>query len=122
MMIDISNARLSHLKWLLQLEQLLRQESAPNLQTHQACDLGIWLRKDGIRRYGQYPEISFLEKRHQHFHETADLLVTLFQARNYVEAEVALDELKRDSQDLIFMLTMIEYRMMEKMNAASVIV
>ncbi|KIL97162.1 hypothetical protein CCC_00223 [Paramagnetospirillum magnetotacticum MS-1] len=34
----------------------------------------------------------------------------LFGDRNFVEAEVALDELKRDSQDLIFMLTMFEYR------------
>lgn len=57
--------------------------------------------------------MPFLEKRHKHFHETADLLVNLFKERNFVEAEVALDELKRDSQDLIFMLTMIEYRMSE---------
>ena len=49
-------------------------------------------------------------KRHRHFHETADILVKLFGQRNFVEAEVALDELKRESQDLIFMLTMFEYR------------
>ena len=117
-MIDISKARLLHLKWLLQLELLLRQEAIPDLKTHQSCDLGIWLKQEGMRRYGQYPEMSFLEKRHKHFHETADLLVNFVQERNYVEAEVALNELKRDSQDLIFLLTMIEYRMVEKVNAA----
>ncbi|MBF0582620.1 MAG: CZB domain-containing protein [Magnetococcales bacterium] len=117
-MIDISRARLLHLKWLLQLELLLRKEPASHLQTGQSCELGIWLKQEGMRRYGHYPEMAFLEKRHQHFHETADLLIQLLQARNYVEAEVALDELKRDSQDLIFMLTMIEFRMVERLNTA----
>ncbi len=112
-MIDISRARFVHLRWLLQLEKLLRQESIPQLQSHKSCDLGIWLYQDGIKRYGRFPEMSFLEKRHKNFHETADLLVSLVHERNYVEAEVALDELKRNSQDLIFMLTMIEYRMAE---------
>ncbi|CAK0762848.1 putative lipoprotein [Gammaproteobacteria bacterium] len=116
-MIDISRARLVHLKWLLQLEKLLRQETIPHLQSYKSCDLGMWLYQGGIKKYGKYPEMSFLEKRHKHFHETADLLVDLFKERNYVEAEVALDELKRNSQDLIFMLTMIEYRMSENVNS-----
>ncbi|CAK0771371.1 putative lipoprotein [Gammaproteobacteria bacterium] len=112
-MIDLSRARLIHLRWLLQLETLLRKEAIPNLQSYRSCELGMWLYQEGIKRYGKYPEMSFLEKRHKHFHETADALVDLFKERNYVEAEVALDELKRNSQDLIFMLTMIEYRMIE---------
>ncbi|MBF0270970.1 MAG: CZB domain-containing protein [Magnetococcales bacterium] len=112
-MIDLSRARLVHLKWLFQLEMLLRQESIPQLQTYMTCELGIWLYQEGIKKYSKYPEISFLEKRHKRFHETADLLVSYYKNRNFVEAEVALDELKRDSQDLIFMLTMIEYRILE---------
>ena len=111
-MIDISKARLIHLKWLLHLEKILRQDGVPLLDSHMSCELGKWLYADGIEKYGRYPEISFLEKRHKRFHETAELLLELFRAKNYVEAEVALDELKRDSQDLIFMLTMIEYRYM----------
>ena len=109
-MIDIQKARLVHLKWLLQLEKKLRQESAPGLQSCRSCELGKWIYSEALEKYGNYPEISFLEKRHRHFHETADLLVQLYGERNFVEAEVALDELKRDSQDLIFMLTMVEYR------------
>lgn len=116
-MIDISRARLIHLKWLLQLETLLRKETIPSLQSYRSCELGLWLYQGGIKKYERYPEMSFLERRHKHFHETADVLVSLFKERNYVEAEVALDELKRNSQDLIFMLTMIEYRMTE--NATS---
>ncbi|MEI6415154.1 MAG: CZB domain-containing protein [Pseudomonadota bacterium] len=98
------------MKWLLQLEKSLRQEAEPKLQSYRSCELGKWLYSEGMKKYSKYPEMSFLEKRHNHFHETADLMVKLFKERNYVEAEVALDELKRDSQDLIFMLTMIEYR------------
>ncbi|MBF0126194.1 MAG: CZB domain-containing protein [Magnetococcales bacterium] len=112
-MIDISRARLIHLRWLLQLESLLRKESIPQLQSYTACDLGVWFYSEGMEKYGKFPEMPFLEKRHKHFHETADQLVRCYHDRNYVEAEVALDELKRDSQDLIFMLTMLEYRMVE---------
>ena len=54
--------------------------------------------------------MSFLEKRHRRFHETTEFFVRMYEQRNFVQAEVALDELKRESQDLIFMLTMIEYR------------
>ncbi|MEO5337616.1 MAG: CZB domain-containing protein [Magnetospirillum sp. WYHS-4] len=109
-MIDISRARLIHLKWLLQLETILRQETIPQLQSYRSCELGKWIHTEGMVKYNKYPEMSFLEKRHKHFHDTADLLVKLYKSKNYVEAEVALDELKRDSQDLIFMLTMVEYR------------
>jgi Chemoreceptor zinc-binding domain len=109
-MIDISRARLVHLKWLVNFEKILRKETEPQIQSCMACDLGKWLYSKDGRKYSSYPEMAFLEKRHKRFHETADLLVGLFNERNYVEAEVALDELKRDSQDLIFMLTMIEFR------------
>ncbi|MBF0394614.1 MAG: CZB domain-containing protein [Alphaproteobacteria bacterium] len=109
-MIDITKARLVHLKWLLQLEKKIRHEVPQELESCRICELGKWIYSEAIEKYGSYPEISFLEKRHRRFHETADLLVTLYRERNFVEAEVALDELKRDSQDLIFMLTMFEYR------------
>ncbi|MBF0249550.1 MAG: CZB domain-containing protein [Alphaproteobacteria bacterium] len=109
-MFDISRARLVHLKWLMQLEEALRHGKSPALASHTSCELGQWLYDEGLAKYKKYPEISFLEKRHQRFHETTELLVRLFQDRNFVEAEVALDELKRESQDLIFMLTMLEYR------------
>ncbi len=109
-MIDISRARLTHLKWLLQLEDALRHGENPSLVSHKSCELGQWLYDEGLEKYKKYPEISFLEKRHQRFHETTELLYRMFKERNFVEAEVALDELKRESQDLIFMLTMLEYR------------
>lgn len=109
-MIDISRARLIHLKWLMQLESALRKGHVPKLGSHKSCELGKWLYLEGMKKYRQYPETSFLEKRHQRFHETTELLVRMFKERNFVEAEVALDELKRESQDLIFMLTMLEYR------------
>jgi hypothetical protein len=109
-MIDISKARLIHIKWLMQLEGALRKGEIPKLESHNACELGKWLYQEGLEKYKSYPEISFLEKRHQRFHETTELLVKLFRESNYVEAEVALDELKRESQDLIFILTVIEYR------------
>lgn len=109
-MIDISKARLIHIKWLMQLEQALRKGETPKLESHDACELGKWIYQEGMERYKNYPEMAFLEKRHQRFHETTQLLVRLFKENSYVEAEVALDELKRESQDLIFILTVIEYR------------
>lgn len=110
-MIDISKARLIHIKWLMQLEEALRKGEVPKLESHRSCELGQWLYQEGLERYKKFPEITFLEKRHQRFHETTELLVELFQRNNYVEAEVALNELKRESQDLIFILTVIEYRL-----------
>ena len=109
-MIDISRARLIHIKGLLQLESALREGRIPVLESHQSCELGRWLYDEGMKKYKQYPEMKFLESGHRRFHETTELLIKLFMEHNYVEAEVALDELKRESQDLIFMMTMVEFR------------
>lgn len=111
-MIDISRARLVHIKWLLQLESALREGKIPVLESHMNCELGHWLYEEGIKKYQQYPEMKFLESGHKRFHETTALLIKLFIERNYVEAEMAMDELKRESQDLIFMMTMVEYRLL----------
>ncbi len=113
-MIDLSRARLIHIKWLLQLENALRKNQIPELDSHTTCELGNWLYTEGMQKYKKFPEMIFLERRHQRFHETTELLVRLFRERNFVEAEVALDELKRESQDLIFMLTLIEYHLATK--------
>lgn len=111
-MIDISRARLVHIKWLLQLESALREGRIPVMESHRGCELGRWLYEEGIKKYQQYPEMKFLESGHKRFHETTELLIKLFQERNYVEAEMAMDELKRESQDLIFMMTMVEFRIL----------
>ncbi|MBF0587987.1 MAG: CZB domain-containing protein [Magnetococcales bacterium] len=108
-MIDLNRARLVHMKWLRQMEGALSQGKIPKMERHEKCDLGRWIYREGMSELGERPAMLELERKHRRFHATADEMVGLFRIKNYVEAEVLLRELDRESKDLIFLLTRIEY-------------
>jgi hypothetical protein len=107
-MIDINNARLVHMKWLIEMENALRKGKIPTIEPHQTCKLGRWISSHGIKEYDSSPAMAELKIKHKQFHSTADEMTDLFREKNYVEAEVLIRELNRDSKDLIFLLTRIE--------------
>ena len=113
-MIDISVARLVHLKWVLMLEAGVKKDRIPVLDGHKTCELGRWLHSHGLKRYGDYPEMLALAKRHKVFHETVEEMARMHAAKNFIGTDMLLDEIKRDSRDLIYLLTVIEYKIINR--------
>lgn len=114
-MIDLSVARLVHLKWLLQLEATVRKGRTDMLlSSHDSCELGRWLYADGMKRYAEFPEMVQLERKHRMFHQSADTMMELFAQVKPLEAEFMLEEIRGESKDLIFLLTLIEYRLLNR--------
>ncbi len=108
-MIDLNRARLVHMKWLMEMEQALRKGKIPTIESHPTCELGRWVYSQGMQKYATSPDMLELERKHKRFHSTANEMTSLFRDKNYVEAEVLMRELNRDSKDLIFLLTRIEF-------------
>ncbi|MEO5330957.1 MAG: CZB domain-containing protein [Magnetococcus sp. YQC-5] len=114
-MIDLSVARLVHLQWVLTLEAtILKGRTDLILHTHDTCELGRWLYTVGHKKYGEFPEMAQLEKQHRAFHLSAESMVALFGQNKFVEADLLLENLKQESKDLIFLLTLIEYRLLNR--------
>lgn len=108
-MIDINRARLVHIKWLLEMEHALTKGKIPVVESGQVCELGRWIYASGMQKYARVPAMLELERKHKQFHMTADEMLALFREKNYLEAEVLIRELNRESRDLIFLLTRIEF-------------
>ncbi len=97
------------MKWLMEMEKALSKGKIPTIDPHNNCELGLWIYSHGRKKYANSTSMLELERKHKQFHNTADEMTALFRDKNYVEAEVLIRELNRESRDLIFLLTRIEF-------------
>ena len=118
-MIDIVVARLTHIKWVLQLESALQNKrKVIKIDSHKKCELGKCLYSSATDEYETIPEIHLLEKEHKLFHVAADKVVkwhnrTDPSARADAQALLDFEEVQRRSKEVIFLLTLIEFKMVE---------
>ncbi len=118
-MIDISVARLTHLKWELQLEAALQKKSEHiRIDSYKKCDLGRWLYGSASEIYKMIPEIQVLEREHKLFHLAAEKVTQWHNSSNPrtqpdEQAMGDFQEVQRLSREVIFLLTMIELKMVE---------
>ena len=118
-MIDIAIARLTHLKWELQLEEALQKKrQLIKIESHRKCELGRWLYSSASKEYEMVPEIKLLEKEHKLFHSAADKVIQWHNKINInaqAEAQARLDfeEVQQRSKEVIVLLTLIELKLIE---------
>ncbi len=119
MISDLGYMRVVHLSWELQLEELLDTRHAPHFEvaTHEECPLGVWLYSEGLEAFGQIPEIQKLEKDHKLFHQAVCRVLRSHKHGRMSEADDALLEVKALSREIIYMLTVVEFRLLQKKNS-----
>ncbi|KJR44071.1 NM21-2 [weak similarity to] lipoprotein of MSR-1, hypothetical conserved in MTB [Candidatus Magnetoovum chiemensis] len=116
-MIDITLARITHMEWVYQLELTLRNEHVYiSIAPYDNCELGKWLYNEAINKYSQINEIETLENEHKLFHYAADRVVNWHNKRNKsaqseAQAQIDFEEVKKRSKEIIFLLTVIEYKL-----------
>jgi hypothetical protein len=119
-MIDITIARITHVEWVHQLEMLLHKSSSTvTLPSYHDCELGVWLYGEGLRVYKEIPEIELLEKSHKIFHIAADNVVQWHNGSKYnsqksAQAEIDFRDALRTSKEIVYHLTMLEFRILQK--------
>lgn len=118
-MIDIVMARLYHIKVELELEAALQNKrEVVKIDSHKKCELGQWLYSSASDEYKTIPEIDLLEKEHKLFHSAADKVAKWHNrtdpgARADAQALLDFEEVQRRSKEVIFLLTLIEFKMIE---------
>lgn len=88
---DIDAAIVSHEHFKLRLQQVLEGGSdevldPAEIEQHDACPLGRWLRGEGLEMLGQYPAFEMLVARHKYFHLQAAQVVRLHNAQEHAKA------------------------------------
>ncbi|CCQ74672.1 CZB domain-containing protein [Magnetospira sp. QH-2] len=112
--LDVNIARLIHLTWEEQLEHLVAgQVEKVALQSHEDCDLGVWIYGSGLQKYAQSKDIWILKEVHKAFHKAADAVATAMAEGNKDEAELQLAQVRSLSKEIIFHLTSMELSVIE---------
>lgn len=118
-MLDIMIARLTHVEWVDQLERALqRKDLILKVKSFNECDLGKWLYSEAIKEYSDIPELELLEKYHKEFHLAAERVVRWHNSpklspRHDAQAQIDFEEAQRMSKEIIYLLTMLEYKMLK---------
>ncbi|CAK0765600.1 Chemoreceptor zinc-binding domain-containing protein conserved in MTBa [uncultured Gammaproteobacteria bacterium] len=112
MMLDITHARLVHLKWASQLSRLFRNFGKDvALQTHEECAVGVWISRVGLHKYAHIEEIGQLNDCHAKFHEAASRTISCLQQKQFHQAQEAYGIVNTLSRDIVYLLTVIEYHL-----------
>ncbi|MBF0604899.1 MAG: CZB domain-containing protein [Nitrospirae bacterium] len=74
--LDVNIARISHLRWELELEAVaLGANKTLHMPKHQDCELGIWLHSRGQQQIENRSLLEGLLSWHKQFHQTAELIM-----------------------------------------------
>jgi hypothetical protein len=112
--LDIDIARIAHLNWEQNLENMVRKgEVSTELQSHKECDLGVWLHKTGIKKYKDNHAVRQLIEVHETFHAVADRLSTDIKMADPLSLKLDLKKIRETSREIIFLLTAIELSALE---------
>ena len=110
--LDITYARLAHLRWATELDRRFRNYgNGVALQSHKACEFGAWIAQVGLKKYGDLPEIERLDAAHREFHEASSRIIRCLQDRHVQRADEAYADVQNLSRDIAYLLTLIEFRL-----------
>ena len=110
--VDITYARLAHLRWASRLDHRFRNYGqGVALQAHDACDFGAWIQGAGMSRYSDIAEIHLLDSVHRSFHEAASRIIRHLQNRHLQKADEAYIDVQNLSREIAWILTVVEYRL-----------
>jgi hypothetical protein len=87
--LDFTKARLQHHSWRLRLRRHLEANEEINRDeavSPRECALGKWLYSDGLRKYGEWPEMRNLESVHAEMHGVVERVVRLKRSGSDAEA------------------------------------
>lgn len=110
---DFAVARVMHIGWKASLREFLDGKGELTLEqvvSHKECALGKWLHSEGIKRYGDMPEMQEFEKIHIELHEIIKKVVQFKNAGDTFSAEKEYEKMDKISSRIYSMLIDIEKR------------
>ncbi|MEO5362214.1 MAG: CZB domain-containing protein [Magnetococcus sp. DMHC-8] len=112
--LDISHARLAHVRWQENLCKSFRHRGRHfPMDAEENCVLGNWVRNVGLPGHADLAEMTMLDQAHQQFHAQADKTVQCLQRRQDRRAEQAYAEMLTASREIVYLLSIIESKLLD---------
>lgn len=112
--LDISHARLLHLRWLNDLFMAFRHHghhTPPD--TEESCSLGVWIQNVGLTKLKHVREMAILDAVHQQFHALAIQTVKRLHRRQDALADQSYADMQTTSREILYLLSVIESKLLE---------
>lgn len=109
----------AHRKWKERLANYVSGSSAERLSVEETtrddrCELGAWLRGEGMKAFGGTEEMKDLVERHRQFHLTVGKVVGCCHSGEIAQAQKMLEtDVERDSMRVVVALAKMERKASE---------
>ncbi|NGZ07075.1 MAG: hypothetical protein G8237_12045 [Magnetococcales bacterium] len=112
--IDFGIARIAHVMWESELEELVEQRrKTVHLTSHEDCELGQWLHGEGIRELYHLTPLRQLVEIHERFHRSALHLLSIFSTSTPEQVEQEMRQIRSFSRDIVYFITEAELDYLE---------
>lgn len=108
---DFAVARVMHIGWKATLREFLDGKESMTFEqavSHEECDLGKWLHLEGLKKYGDMPEIQEFEKVHIELHATIEKVLQYKNSGDNSSAEKEYEKMDKLSSEIYSLLVVIE--------------
>ncbi|WP_177419826.1 methyl-accepting chemotaxis protein [endosymbiont of Lamellibrachia barhami] len=115
--LDFESAKSAHLAWKARLRAFLdgRQSlSHKEAVSHHDCVLGKWYYSDGIKTYGDIPQMKAIDKPHAEMHRIIKDIVTLKERGETADAETLYQKVGPLSDEIIGLLGRVEAEILDR--------
>ena len=106
---SVGQARLTHLKWLNELQEALNVgKGLCNIQSANDCALGLWLRHNMTADHGFSLGLEALDTAHMNFHQSIEDTIAALHRNDYQVGDYTYSRAYDYSSAVIKQLTMLE--------------
>lgn len=108
--VELALAKSAHRAWKVRVRSFLDGQSSLSLDqavSHTQCDLGIWYDGDGMKKFGDFPEMKALEEPHKKMHDLIHNIIKAKQQGHMAEAEEMYLQVGDYSDQIIMLLNEI---------------
>ncbi|HKM15994.1 MAG TPA: methyl-accepting chemotaxis protein [Marinospirillum sp.] len=108
--VELALAKSAHRAWKVRVRSFLDGQSSLSLDqavSHTQCDLGIWYDGDGMKKFGDFPEMKALVAPHKQMHDLIHSIIKAKQQGHTAEAEDMYLKVGDYSDQIIMLLNEI---------------
>ena len=107
--LNVTGARLAHLKWIRDLQRTFRGYSKhPPPPPSDECSLGVWIHSKAMKELGATESLRHLDAIHKNFHREVDAVINRLAQRKYNWADESYEKALDLSRAIITELTKLQ--------------
>ena len=108
-----TRAKSAHIAWKEKVKAIVEGRLSPDDKnlTCKECELGNWISREGMQRYGRLEEMSRLEQVHQQMHRTIEEILAYKRKGDQVQCEASYRNIEPLSKQVVQYLNALEKKM-----------